>query len=203
LATKATLDCQAGFCRLQARSSTRVLGLEGAEVPVTSPTSGQPFTADADVHFAWGGPEADASIVLVLDRAVLYSHEIAGSAVWGAVRTAVQERAASVAEGYVIRDGVWQPGPGVLPARQPLYFLAQLLVEPGKLGGASAPVPFIVGASWPEPGTACPVDGTCLNPARPQVCSSGTCHVVCASHLDCLPYGLTCGSFKTGVRVCE
>jgi len=202
----ATTSCEGGFCRVKAIPLGQILGLEGGSVvAVDTPFAAQAFATVTDVIFQWRGPADAASIVLVLDAAVSYDTDVQAHAIWGAVRGVAAERTARVADGHVIHNGVWLGGPGEVPAGRPLFFLAQL-VRPQGLVGSSPLVPFIVGGSWPQPGTACGglggPSGECANPGQPMICNGGVCSVVCLSQLDC-PSGLGCGGFMAGTRVCE
>lgn len=194
------------YCHVEQTPPPPISGLiADRAVPVSRPSSGETFPAEADVRFTWNAGGA-AVVVLVLDAVPAWSGEVLPSAIWGLARAASASPTARWADGVAIRDEVWQAAPEPAPEGAPLYLLVQA-VHKGELVAISPLVPFIVGESgWRLPGDACDVTEPepCANPGRAQTCYQGSCAVLCASSADCagLPTPLCGLDPETSVRVC-
>ena len=207
LSKAATVACQGGFCRVSsAPPMISFSGLSGRAAPlqVSSPSFGAKAATPDALRFQWDGSAGNTSVALVLTDLPQELSQVLTTAVWGRVLPAEAEPVASWQDGVAIQNGVWRDSSPAVPSG-PLYFLVQA-VRGGKLVAMSAPVPFRVGSDWPALSSRCSdndiLPGSCANPARPQICRSGSCRHLCASHLDCSAEGTLCEAPVNGVRIC-
>jgi hypothetical protein len=204
------VTCDAGFCRLGSPHLRRLPGLAAdAEVSVSSPLAGEQLASSEALVVRWSvAAGEDGALVFVLDQQPTTRASIAEHAIWGAAVPPGGTQSVSFAQGHSVSGTAWG-APVPLPDGEPLYVMV-LVVRLDRLVAASAPVPFSIGAAWRAPGDPCDaapgpvvVPGDCYSPATLMACVEGSCAVMCASHLDCAPFGLRCGALVDGVRACE
>ena len=182
-----------GYCHVAVTPPPAVKSKDPlAAIAVTTPTAGQLFASQEDLHFTWSDTGAP-TIALVFDLPPI-DVEALDNARWGeAVASGNQ---ANWANGHAIANQVWQSSPGTPPKHEPLYFVVEALSE-GKLVALSAAVPFSVAGGWKQPFDACTregeVPGDCENPTFPQACHRHRCEVLCASQRDCEAHAETQG----------
>jgi len=201
--------CEEELCRVRLKPIPLIPGLEPEMiVDVISPAPAESFATVEGWRLRWVGPEG-AVIALVLREVPAHIDDVLAAAMWGMERASGTE-SATWADGVAIRAGRWTGVQATADAGTPLYALIQI-VEKGTLRGASAPIPFLIGAEWPKPGMPCDdpgvIAGSCASPARLQGCDplDRACAVVCASYRDCVEVdpSLECGQPRGGARYCE
>lgn len=200
------LECREQFCHigLPPQELPDLRGLP--ELPVLAPSDRAVLASDAELELRW--PVQEPSVIaLVLTAIPTRSSEIGRFAIWGAALPGSSPGALSWGEGQAIRGGTWQPRSEPAPREIPLYLVLQA-VRSGQLLAVSRPIQFLVGQgrSFQHPGDACSPEKSqfCDGLTEPLVCLGGSCRVLCASHRDCMPFGLKCSLVTNGnLRFCE